>query len=113
MGKLAKEMKCPVCNGAAKLVTDDTELLGGKVVLKKNEFYKCEKCGEEFATAGQVRTAEQTLRKAFFFKRNLISTGGSLAITLPTDLSKYYSLKKGKSIELVPESEKEIKLIVD
>lgn len=105
-------MNCPFCSGTAKLSKTSLDLFGKAITLKENPVYKCSECKEEFAT-GEM--ADKTLEKAknqFAFCRKIVSTGGSLAITIPTDLAKYYKLGKGKKIELVPSGEKVLKIKV-
>lgn len=104
---------CPLCGGSAELTERDISLLEGKVILKSQPFYKCSKCNERFATSKQVEKAEKELRAAFFFKRKVISTGGSMALTVPGDIAKFYHLHKGSSILLVPENEKTFKVVVE
>lgn len=105
------EIKCPLCKGTAKLIKKNIKLSKGKATLKGAESYKCQKCGEIFSTSKQVKESEKRIRNEFFFKRKIISTGGSLAITLPSDLSEYYKLEKGTTISIVPEGKNAIKII--
>lgn len=112
MAKFAKEMKCPFCKSKAFLEQKETPLLNGLLVLKKDFFYKCSKCKEDFSTAEQVKAVSDELKKAFYFNRQVISTGGSLGITFPADLSDYYNLHKGEKVQLIPESRQEIKIRV-
>ena len=99
------KIKCPSCEGEAKLSKTSLKMFGGLVTLKDNPIYKCSKCKEKFATGKMVDKTLEKARKEFSFARKLISTGGSLAITIPPDLTKFYKLKKGESIELVPAGE--------
>ncbi len=101
-----EKISCPVCGGEARPFAAESRLLGGRVVLKDDRFYRCSKCGEEFSTAEQMREAEKSLREAFFFERKIISTGGSYAITLPPDLAKFFHVHKGGKVRIIPESAK-------
>ncbi len=105
-------VKCPICGGQAALKTEDLKLSSGKIVLKGEPYYRCSKCKEKFSTSEQVKEAEKNIRAAFHFTRRIVSTGRSLAVTLPPDLTGYYKLGKGKKITLVPESEKQIKILL-
>ena len=110
---LKTKMSCPICEGEAKLVKETVKLFGGAISLKDNPIYECTKCKERFATGEMV---DQTLQKAksqFRFERKVVSTGGSLAITMPSDLSAYYKLKKGGKIQIVPQSAKEMKIVIE
>ncbi|GEM_PF-695169 len=98
-----ESMKCVFCNGTAKLNFETIELLGGKMVLKEQPYYKCPGCEREFVTSGQMRETEKQIN-SFSVTRPIVSTGGSLAITIPTDLAKFYGLKKGEMTQLIPES---------
>jgi len=109
---LKTKIKCPVCEGNAKLSKASLKMFGGLVMLKENPIYECEKCKEKFATGKMVDSTVEKARKEFSFARKLISTGGSLAITIPPDLAQFYKLKKGESIELVPAGEHLMKLKV-
>lgn len=55
---------------------------------------------------------EKELKTHFAFNRPIISTGRSLAITLPTDLVDFYKLKKGTTVRLVPEDNRTVKLVI-
>ena len=107
-----KTIKCPVCSETAELKEKETELLNGLAVLKKDRYYEWRKCREKFSTPRQVKTGLEQLKEAFSFKRQVIKTGRSLAITLPNDLIEFYKLKKGGTIKLIPESSKKITIIL-
>jgi len=112
MAKKDKELiKCPLCSGDARLTSKEFALFNGDIILKDTPVYKCGKCKTEFNTSEQVRVAEQKLRKAFFFRRQIITTGGSLGITFPSDLMEYYGLNKGSHVSIVPENKNTIKII--
>ncbi|MDP2973646.1 MAG: hypothetical protein Q8N60_01210, partial [Candidatus Diapherotrites archaeon] len=96
------KIKCPVCEGDAKLSKTSLQMFGGLVTLKDNPIYECKSCKEKFATGKMVDVTVEKARKEFSFARKLISTGGSLAITIPPDLTKFYKLKKGEDIQLIP-----------
>lgn len=105
-------IKCPICEGKAVLSKTSIELFNGIITLKDNPIYKCVKCNEKFASGEMADKALGKAKKEFSFTRQIISSGGSLAITLPTDLSEYYGLEKGEKIRLVPKSEKELSIII-
>lgn len=106
------KMKCPICEGEAVLSKSNLTLLNGAFVLKDNPIYECTNCKEKFATGKIVDKTLELAKKGFSFTRQVISTGGSLAITLPPDLSDYYKLEKGEKIKLVPKSSKELSVII-
>ena len=102
-----EEDECPVCRSSSKLKHEDLKLLDGKMIIKDSPYYKCTKCGEEFATSEQMQELSDQIsfqRKKFFFQRPIINAGRSLAITLPADIVRNYSLKKGKKIKIIPEN---------
>ncbi len=90
------KIKCPVCEGAAKLSKTSIEVFDKAITLKDNPIYKCSQCGETSATSNIVDKTLKEAKKQFGFCRQIVSTGGSLAIILPTDLAKFYKLKKGE-----------------
>lgn len=104
-----KIIKC-ICGGKAKLFVRETKLFDGRVVIKDDEGYKCTRCGDVFFTSKQMRKFEKQLREKYFFKRQVISTGRSLAITFPHDFVEFYNLKKGKTVEIIPQGAKEARL---
>lgn len=104
------KIKCPACEGDAKLSKTSLELFGGTVSIKDNPIYECKNCGEKFATGQMADKTLEEAKKQFAFCRQIVSTGGSLAITIPTDLAKFYRLRKGEKIELVPAGEKLLKV---
>ena len=108
---LKTKVKCPVCDGEAFLKKATTKLFNGLIVLKDEPLYECVKCSEQFATGKMVDESAKRAKKAFVFNRQIISTGGSLGITFPADLSEYYKLGKGKSVSIIPEDENTIKII--
>jgi len=104
------KIKCPVCSGKAVLSKENLELFDGLITLKNNPIYKCENCRESFASGKLVDETLNKARKQFNFSRRIVSTGGSLAITFPSDLTKFYKLKKGEKIKLIPEGERSLKV---
>lgn len=104
------KVKCPICEGDARLSKTSLKMFGGLIMLKDNPIYECMKCKERFATGKMVDSTVEKARKEFSFARKLISTGGSLAITIPPDLAQFYKLKKGESIELIPAGEHLMKI---
>lgn len=98
-----------ICGGATELKSETIKLFGGKIILKQQPYYKCRKCKKEFVTSEQMRETEKQIN-SFSVTRPIVSTGGSLAITIPTDLAKFYGLKKGKTAQLVPESRSVLKV---
>ena len=111
-----KEMTCPFCRSTAKLTKYDAKLFNGELVVNGVPIYRCGDCGEEFSSSEMVdeglRLAKEAFsKKGFNFQRQVISTGGSLAITLPTDLSKHYNLKKGSVVKVIPFSKNEIRIL--
>lgn len=104
-----EKIKCVFCDGEADLKYETIELLGGKVTLKEQPYYKCKKCGNEFITSEQMKETEKQIN-VFSITRPIVSTGRSLAITIPTDLAKFYKLKKGEKVQLIPESKHSLKV---
>ena len=70
----------------------------GLVTLKDSPIYECNKCREKFAAGKIVGKTLEKARKEFSFARKIVSTGGSLAITVPPGLAKFYKLKKGENV---------------
>ncbi len=106
------KMKCPVCGGEAILSKQNLKLFRGAISLKDNYVYVCKNCNEKFATGEMTGKALNQAKQYFKFNRKLISTGGSIAITLPSDLSDYYKLKKGEQVQIIPQSKKEMKIVI-
>ncbi|MBW1995466.1 MAG: YgiT-type zinc finger protein [Deltaproteobacteria bacterium] len=110
---MEKEIECHLCGGKAILRSEDLKLDEGRIVIKGSPYYKCEKCGEEFATSGQMQALSEQINTRFVFERPIINAGRSLAVTLPSDLVHYYNLKKGEKIKIIPESKKELRIELD
>lgn len=104
-----EKMKCVFCGGKAKLEYETIELAGGKITLREQPFFKCQKCKRDFVTSGQMRETEKQLN-VFSVMRPFVSTGGSLAITIPTEIAKFYKIKKGSRAQLIPESRGMLKI---
>ncbi|MBU2100420.1 AbrB/MazE/SpoVT family DNA-binding domain-containing protein [Candidatus Micrarchaeota archaeon] len=104
-----KELECGFCGGKTELKCESLELLNGKVVLKQQPYYKCKKCKKEFVSSEQMKETEKQIN-TFYVSRPIVSTGRSLAITIPTDLAKFYDLKKGEKVQLIPESRHSLKV---
>lgn len=107
------KIKCPFCEGEAVLSKTNLSLFSGAISLPDNPIYECLKCREKFSTGKMLDAALERAKKEFGFKRQVISTGGSLGVTFPSDLSQYYKLSKGENIKLVPKSKKEISTIIE
>ncbi len=104
-----EKIKCMFCEGTSELHHEEIELLDGKVVLKEQPYYKCKKCKKEFITSKQMKETENQLN-VFSVTRPIVSTGRSLAITLPKDIAKFYNLKKGEKVKLIPENKHILKI---
>jgi len=98
-----EKVKCIFCKGEAKLHYEDLNLLDGKMTLKGEPYYKCTVCKKEYVTSNQMKGTEEKIN-SFYITRPVIATGRSLAITLPPDISNFYSIKKGTRIQIIPES---------
>lgn len=109
---LKAKVKCPLCEGEAVLSKRNLKLFNGVLTLKDNPIYECKKCREKFATGKMVDETLKRAKREFSFNRQVISTGGSLAITLPSDLSEYCNLEKGEKVKLIPKSRKEISVLI-
>lgn len=104
-----EKIKCVFCGREAELKHETLELLGGKIILKEQPYYKCTRCKEEFVTSEQMRETEKQIN-TFSMVRPIVSTGRSLAVTIPPDLVKFYNLKKGKTVQLIPEGKHLLKV---
>lgn len=107
MGK--ESIECVFCSGSTQLKFEEIQLLGGKVILKEQPFYRCKKCKREFVTSQQMHETEAMLN-TFSVTRPVVSTGRSLAVTIPADIAKFYSLKKGEKVKLIPENKHMLKI---
>ena len=109
---MEKEDKCFSCGGKGVLKHEDLKLLDGKVIIKNSPYYECKKCGEKFSTSKQMYQLSDKIQEIrnekFTFKRSVINAGRSLAITFPSDLAKFYGIKKGTKAEIIPRGKKEI-----
>jgi YgiT-type zinc finger domain-containing protein len=108
---LKKIETCPVCKGRASLKKYTAKLFNGELKVKDSPIYECTKCGEEFGTGESLDEGLAIAKQAFSFQRKVICTGGSLAITLPMDISAYYKLKRGSKITLIPCSKNQFSII--
>jgi YgiT-type zinc finger domain-containing protein len=105
--------KCHICGSKSELRKRDIKLLSGKMVIKDSPYYKCVKCGKEYATSEQMQELSDIInikRQEFFFNRPLINAGRSLALTIPADIVANYSLKKGKMVQIIPENKNTLTL---
>lgn len=110
---LKTKIKCPICDGKAILSKSSLKLFNGAITISDNKMYKCEECGEKVATGKMIDKSMKKAGENFNFSKQIISTGRSLAITLPTDLLEFYKLRKGSKIRLVPSGKNEIRIITD
>ncbi|MFH1257219.1 MAG: AbrB/MazE/SpoVT family DNA-binding domain-containing protein [Candidatus Diapherotrites archaeon] len=106
---MEKKVDCVFCGGETEVKCETIELLGGKVTLKEQPYYSCRKCKKEFVSSEQMRETEKQLN-SFSITRQIVSTGRSLAVTIPADLAEFYNLKKGEKVQLIPESRHLLKL---
>ncbi len=109
---MEKEIKCHLCRGKAKLKFEELKLDNGRIVIKDSPYYKCNKCGEEFATSEQMQELSEQINTKFVFQRPLINAGRSLAVTIPADIVEYYNLKKGKKIKIIPKNRHKIEITI-
>jgi DNA-directed RNA polymerase subunit RPC12/RpoP len=109
MGK--NTIECKVCGGSAEIKYENISLFDGKITLRDEPYYKCSKCKREFVTSEQMKESENRLNM-FYVTRPVIATGRSLAISIPSDLAKFYSLKKGTEVKIIPENKQTIKIMI-
>lgn len=107
-----KKIICDVCGKEAILKYRDITLDNGKIIIKKEPYYECQKCKESFVTSEQMKELDKRLYNSFIFKRNVIVAGKSLAVTLPKDVVDYYKIKKGNKVSILTDS-KSIKIFFD
>lgn len=105
-----EKIKCHLCGGEAILKFEELKLSDGKIIIKDSPYYKCKKCGEQFATSEQMKALDEQIHRHFSFKRAIINAGRSRAVTFPADFADYYNLKKGRKIEMIPENQKEFRV---
>lgn len=107
---MEQEITCHLCSGKASLKFEELKLDGGKITIKDSPYYQCAKCKESFSTAEQMVELDSQIHRSFSFKRTIINSGRSKAVTFAPDFADYYDLKKGSKIELIPETTKEFKV---
>lgn len=100
---------CIKCGKKAELRKGKFKMFGGRVVLDE-EGYQCGHCGERFYTSAQMRLIEKQLHEKYEFRRTVIETGRSLAITLPSDFVDFYNIHKGSQVTVVPDGKKDARL---
>lgn len=100
---MGEKIKCVFCGGIAEIKFENIELLSGKVVLRQQPYFKCMECKREFVTSEQMRETEKQIN-VFSITKPIVSTGRSLAITIPKELAKFFDLKRGGKVQLIPES---------
>lgn len=105
---MEQKIKCHLCKGEAELKFETLELDNGRIILKDSPYYKCNNCKEEFSTSEQMKELDEQINTKFVFKRQLITAGRSIALTIPSDLAQHYGLKKGRNIEIIPQNKKQI-----
>jgi len=110
---MENEIKCHLCKGKAELKSEELVLDEGRIIIKDSPYYKCIKCGEEFASSEQMQELSNQINTKFYFERLIINAGRSLAITIPSDIAYSYKLKKGEKIKIIPENKNEIRLIIE
>lgn len=107
---MEKEIKCHLCGGTAVLKLEELKLDDGKIIIKDSPYYQCQKCKESFSTSEQMNALDEQIHTHFSFKRAIINAGRSKAVTFPPDFADYYGLKKGRKIEMIPQSQKEFRV---
>lgn len=66
---MEEKAACHLCEGKAVLKSEDLELDNGKIVVKGSPYYRCAKCGEEFATSEQMHELSERINSKFVFSR--------------------------------------------
>lgn len=83
----------------------------GKMAEKKDKtpegveykYFECNKCGEEIVDIKQLHEVAQTYREMKKYTAKISKWGESLAMRIPKELVKKYSLKQNEEVTLVPE----------
>jgi len=107
---MEKEISCHLCGGKAELMFEELLLDNGRIILRDSPYYRCKKCKEEFSTSEQMQLLSNKINSNFVFQRPIINAGRSLAITIPSDITQFYKLKKGMRIKIMPENRHTLKL---
>lgn len=100
---MENKIKCHFCGGVAIIKYEDITIDDGKITIKNEPYYSCQKCKQEFCTSEQMFALDKRLHEQFTFKRSVIAAGKSLAITLPADIVTHYKIKKGKKVSILAE----------
>lgn len=102
-----------MCGGTAALKFEDLKLFNGKFVLKDQPYYYCKRCGDQYVTSEQMGRQEPKVREFLGLERKFISTGGSIAATIPPVIAKQYGIKKGRKFKWVSESPKKLAIVLE
>jgi len=85
-------MKCPICAGLMKKISDKMEQDGVAF-----EAFKCGSCGEEIMNMKQLHSLAQKYRKLRQAKEIKFSKwGNSIAVRIPSEIVEEYHIKSGK-----------------
>lgn len=60
---MLKTINCHLCKGKAKLKYETLKLDDERIQINNSPYYKCEKCGEEFATSEQMKELDKQINK--------------------------------------------------
>ena len=101
--------KCPVCSeGKLKIGKVKEELFG--VFLGEYKAEICDKCGESFVDEETMLAIETKAKELGIWglskKVKVVHSGNSLAIRIPSSISKFLKLQEGIEISLHPEGRK-------
>ncbi len=97
-------MNCPKCKGKMAEKRDKTP------EGVEYRYSKCGKCGEEIVDMKQLHAVAQQYRVMKKYTAKISKWGESLAIRMPKELVKQYSLKQNEDVTLIPDK-KAIKIV--
>jgi len=94
-------MICPICKGKMKKIKDSIKQDGIEF-----DAFRCTKCKEEIMTVAQLEGLAKKYRKLRDVKKiTFAKWGNSIALRIPSDIAKEYSITEGKRGTITKEKE--------
>lgn len=108
-------MECPICEG--KLVLKKVPYKYHDIELGRYEAEVCIKCGEVFFTEESSDGIDKKAKELGIWgveKRSKISySGNSLIVRIPSEVSKFMKLSKGKEVIIRAEGKKRLVVYIE
>lgn len=98
-------MKCPICSGELVQFEHKYEMAGKAIPYSS---FRCGNCREELACGEQAEKVFREVadyKKELHCRKKLSYAGNSLVLRIPAKLAKSLNMRRGSTVDIIPEKQ--------